>query len=221
MGGARVEWKDGVSMQDRTRAVGQVWNAVARWFGVAVTLSLFTAAAAASTSTVYANTTTPLLATAGGSSQGDVLPGTPLTVLGSSGSDIHVQIEGWVVKGSASVLFEGIGQHTVLATFTSSGKLGDKVLTTKKDAYGTTWQQMTFTGWVAQNATVAKVATVWKKAENLYDSRCSACHALHNPNEFTANQWPGILKVMGQNASLDQQDLNLVTRYLQAHAKAQ
>ena len=208
-------------MQERTGAVGFVGGSIAAWVLVTAALALGAAASAQSTSTIYAATTTPLLAAAGGASQGSVMPGTALGVLDASGGDTHVQIQGWAIKGSASVVFQDVGLHVVLATLDAKAEAGLKVVKTKEDDYGTTWEQVVLEGWVATKDTASSVDTVWKAAESLYDSRCSACHALHDPGEFTANQWPGILKTMGQNASLDQQTLNLVTRYLQAHGKSQ
>lgn len=208
-------------MHERRGAVGFLGGKIVTWVVIAVGLTLLTSAAAQSAKTIYANTTAPLLAAAGGKSSGSVLPGTPLTVLGTSGADSHVQIDGWVIQGSATVVFQDVGLHVMLVTLDASAKVDFKVLKTQKDAYGTTWQHVDLDGWVATKDTASSIDTVWKAAENIYDSRCSACHALHDPDEFTANQWPGVLKVMGQNAALDQQDLNLVTRYLQANAKSQ
>lgn len=61
--------------------------------------------------------------------------------------------------------------------------------------------------------------TVWRHAAKLYQTRCSACHAVHKPTEFTANQWPEILKIMAKNAALQPADLALITEYLQTHAR--
>ncbi len=193
-----------------------------RWLVVLVAAASLAAASAQSATTVYADTTTPLQATAKSAPVvGSVMPGTPLAVQGTSGGASHVQLSGWVIKGSETVLFEDVGLHAVLAIFDASAKLPMKIVKTQKDSYGTVWEQVHVGGWVATKATTAKIATVWTKAETLFQSRCSSCHALHEPNEFTANQWPGVLKTMGQNAALDKQELNLVTAYLQAHAKPQ
>ncbi|HKI59391.1 MAG TPA: hypothetical protein VKA00_09265 [Trueperaceae bacterium] len=208
-------------MQERTGLLVSHRSALWRWLAAATAVFSLTAASAQAATTVYADTTTPLQAAAADPQVGSVMPGTPLTVLGTSGAQSHVQLAGWVIKGSETVLFEGVGLHAVLATFDASAKVPMKILKTQKDSYGTVWEQVEVTGYVSTKATAPKQADVWNQAANLYQTRCSACHALHDPTEFTANQWPGVLKAMGQNAALDQQQLNLITAYLQAHAKAQ
>lgn len=208
-------------MQDRRRPFASHRLRLSRLLALLAAAAWLAAASAQAADTAYATTTTPLLAAASGSQIGSVRPGTPFTVLGSSGGEAHVQLSGWVVKGSETVLFEAVGLHAVLATFPDKSKVDMKVVKSKKDDYGTAWDQVQVTGWLASKATTDDVSTVWKKAENLYQTRCSACHALHQPDEFTPNQWPGVLKEMGKNAALDQQDLDLVTAFLQAHAKSQ
>ena len=41
------------------------------------------------------------------------------------------------------------------------------------------------------------------------------CHALHNINEYNANQWPSILKSMLSRTVMDKKDRFLVSQYLQ------
>jgi len=199
-------------------SVGRI---LSKWLAGLAALAIVTTAAAQAQTTMYANATTPLLASAGGTAQGTVTPGTAVTVLDTSGADSHVQLEGWSMQGSDTVVFKGVGERIVLLVLNGDAKADRKAGESKKDDYGSSWQQVTVTGWVATKDLASSADAVWKAGQQVYDTRCSACHSLHAPTEFTANQWPGILKAMGKNASLDQADLDLVTRYLQAHAKGQ
>ena len=43
---------------------------------------------------------------------------------------------------------------------------------------------------------------------------CSECHRQYWPVEYRTDEWPGILEVMGERASLSGEDLRSVTLYL-------
>lgn len=74
-------------------------------------------------------------------------------------------------------------------------------------------------GYVPSAGLTPDQESVWAAAKALFSKRCSACHALHHTTEFTANQWPTILKTMTKNAALQPDQAALVTQYLQTHAK--
>ena len=45
------------------------------------------------------------------------------------------------------------------------------------------------------------------------------CHPGHPSTEFTANQWPSIVKSMVTRTAMTKEENYLVTQYLQKHAK--
>lgn len=153
-----------------------------------------------------------------------VTPGTTLAVSGEpsgSASREQVSVQGWSPEGGESIIFQAPDLRVILARVEGSGVAERKVLGKKTDAYGTTWQHVTLSAWVEKSDVMDNVSAVWAPAQKLYEARCSSCHALHKPAEFTANQWPGVLTTMAKNAALDPAQTALVTRYLQAHARAQ
>ncbi len=60
---------------------------------------------------------------------------------------------------------------------------------------------------------------VWKLAFTLFSERCSMCHALPKTTTFTANQWPATLKVMTRRAAFSKKQADIVSKFLQYHAK--
>ena len=170
----------------------------------------------------YTSGTTPLYGQAQGQQVwGSLTPGTPVTPAGGGASLVQVTLDGWSLAGAGSVVYAMLGERIILATLTAGGTAGRKVVGESKDSYGNAWRHVEISGWVRKEALVPDVGVVWAAAEKLYDARCSACHALHEPTEFTANQWPPILHTMVKNAALDPEQAALVTKYLQMHAKPQ
>jgi trimethylamine-N-oxide reductase cytochrome c-type subunit TorC len=188
---------------------------------VIVGLLLTAATAGAQTvTTLYAATAAPLFRDGTGQQmEGSITPGTPVEVAANATqSFVAVTLRGWSQQGNATTLFAAPGQRIVLAQL-AAGEPAPKILATRKDAYDNVWNQVEIAGFVKADALVADQKTVWAKAEKLYSTRCSACHALHHPDEFTANQWPKILATMTKNAALQPAEAALVTQYLQSQAK--
>ncbi len=169
--------------------------------------------------TLYLSRQTDLLDAAGGTALASVAPGTMLTVLKHLNGQVRVELSGWSPEGGESYLFLDIGQRILVARLTSAGVAARKTVKQKDDDYESLWFDTRLTGWLPEAATTADVATVWKAGSALFHQRCTRCHALHRPTEFTANQWPAILKIMTVRAGLTGDDRALVIQYMQNHAK--
>lgn len=183
------------------------------------------AAFAAHAAMMFPSTSSLIYGDASGSSAvGMVTPGTPLAVekTDKSASRAQIELEGWSQKGGESVIFQQPGQRIIIARLDQPDKLAARTVTgEKQDSYGTTWEHVKLTAWVDESALVPKVSQVWDAGKQIYAAHCSTCHALHDPGEFTANQWPGEMRTMAPRAGLDAKAVLLVTRYLQAHARGQ
>jgi hypothetical protein len=127
-------------------------------------------------------------------------------------------LDAWTQQGADSTLFAAEGQRIVLATLADETPR-PRVLATAKDDYGNVWNEVELSGFVQQGGLTSDQGIVWAQAQALYSKRCSACHALHRTNEFTANQWPTILKTMTKSAALQPDQAVLITQYLQTHSK--
>lgn len=181
---------------------------------------------ASSPSVSFANSIVPMYANMDDATQiGSITPGTAVSQKhqdekSKTGRE-EISLSGWSTKGASSVIYSEIGQRIILATLDSTAFQHEKILNQRTDAYGAVWKQVLVTGWVDPTTFSPDIGSVWASAQDIYDARCSACHALHSPTEFTANQWPGILETMTQKAALSPADAALVTQYLQAHARSQ
>lgn len=62
-------------------------------------------------------------------------------------------------------------------------------------------------------------------AGKLFDATCSQCHALPDPKQHTADEWPAVVQRMTQNmesmgkSALDREALETILGYLQKHAR--
>ena len=163
---------------------------------------------------MFAGANTPVLDAAGGKNVGTLAPGAAVSVSGQSGSSTHVTVSGFAAAGSPATLFTSADKHiVVLSKFT-----GHAVPGATQSVAGTTYTAVTADGWVATNALVADVATVWKSASDMYAQKCGSCHSLRPANSYSANQWPAIMKTQADNAGLDPGQTALITTYLQVQS---
>ncbi len=176
------------------------------------------AAAAGSGEPRYVTTAAPLKS-ADGTALATITIGTEVAVTGDQGDSADVLIDGWSMDGAPSVIFLSTGQRIPLASLTDEGQQAREVVETKTDDYGTEWQHVNLNGSVASSDLGPDSGGLWSDGESLYAASCSACHALHSPDQFTANQWPGTLKSMLPMVSLTNEQLELMTKFLQYHAK--
>jgi hypothetical protein len=169
---------------------------------------------------LYAAGSVPLYAAAADhSAVATITPGTALQADGPAASGmLVVTVEAWSQDGADSTLFAAAGRRIVLARL-KDGAARPPVLATVTDPYGNVWHQVRLMGFAPTADLVPDQQSIWGKARALYSKRCSACHALHRTNEFTANQWPTILKTMSKNAALQPDQAALIIQYLQTHAK--
>ena len=188
--------------------------------GMAAPLLAAAAAPAAAGKTAYSSGTAQLRKDPGGAVVGTLTPGTPVSVIESRGTDAHVSVQGWSSAGSNTVVV-AVGQRIALANLSAPDQVQRQTGSQTKDSYGTVWTQVTISGWVAANALTADVQTVWTHGRQVYEAHCSTCHSLYAADQYTANQWPGNIQNMADRAGLSGDDLALVVKYLQTHAKTQ
>ena len=59
-----------------------------------------------------------------------------------------------------------------------------------------------------------------KQGNRLYTRKCSSCHALHKPSQYTAQQWhPILIKMFERSKVRDSTTKALITDYLVAKSK--
>lgn len=167
----------------------------------------------------YAKTLLSLRDLSDGTVIAEVWPGTELRILSHKGDNIEVEITGWSPAGGEQYLFKEMGERIRQAKMTKQAVPKRHVIAEQEDYYESIWQNVTIRGWVKQADTSDDIHAIWKQASELFYQRCTRCHAVHRSTEFTANQWPSILKIMTVRAGLSASNKALVTRFLQIHAK--
>ncbi len=186
----------------------------------AVQLSAAAAQTPVGASPLYTISTQPFrLENATEASAGTLLPTTEVVVLQRDGDVLQARINGWQQDNVKSVIYAAPGKRIISALLDESAINRLNTLSSKTDAAtGLVWHQVALDVWLTKNALIQDPQKIWQYASTLMTANCTGCHGLTALNHFNANQWIGVMKGMAPRTSLDQEQLRLLTQYVQKHA---
>ncbi len=171
---------------------------------------------------MYALSSTPImLGGAKGKEAGILKIGATVTPIKKQGDWYEIKVDGWEIKGLPSTVFAFKGIRIVKMELNQDGEKALKILKQLKDkTTGLVWKEVELDKvWVKASDLTTNSKKVWEKASKLFHQRCSMCHALPKSTQFTANQWPATLRVMTKRAALDKKQTEMVSLFLQYHAR--
>ena len=182
-------------------------------------LTMFLLVTCVQAKTQYVAKTLPTYSTAKDTkATGKVLPTTALEVLKVDGDKALVKLTGWNKGKMTRILYHSKGERIISAALSKKAKYEVKVLKTE-NVKDDQWSNVTITTWVDNKDITKDLKSLYAKAADLYEKNCGLCHATHPAKEFTANQWPSVVKGMLPRTPLSKEEALLVTQYLQKNAK--
>ncbi|WP_392439344.1 NapC/NirT family cytochrome c [Edwardsiella piscicida] len=183
------------------------------------------AAAAAKTPdgarTLYAISTQPffLAPQAGAHSDGSLMPSTEIRVLQRRGDMVEGELSGWQQNGVNQVIYAAQGKRILSALLGEAARKQVKVLSSDTDAAtGLVWHRVTLSIWLPKANLIGSEQPIWRYAADMMSANCTGCHGLTALDRFNANQWIGVVKGMASRTSLNEEQLRLLTQYVQKHA---
>ncbi|WP_460169632.1 hypothetical protein [Campylobacter concisus] len=146
---------------------------------------------------------------------------TPVEVVEKGDKTSKIKVSGVVSANYLAQLQRSVEDPEVFVAFDNESEANFKKVKDLEDDYGEVWYQADGVYEVPNDALGGNQKELYAKAKKIYEETCSACHRLHEPNSFTAAQWPANLSGMvdAKFVALDETDLNLVLKYLQHNAK--
>ena len=182
-------------------------------------LTMFLLASLVQAKTQYAETTLKAYSTAGDEKPaGKILPTTGFEVLKVEGDKVQVKLTGWNKGKMTRILYHSKGVRIIAGAFSKKAKYDLKVLSTEKIGKDT-WTNVTLTTWIENKNQTSDLKALYAKANNLFQTNCGLCHAYHPTEEFSANQWPAVIKGMRPRTPLSKEEGWLITQFAQKHAK--
>lgn len=169
--------------------------------------------------TTYTSSVKDLYETADSSkSNGRLLPTSKIKILEENGDKIKIEIEGYVKEDLNNAVYFSIGPRILVAGLSKNGNFDIKTILTSKDKDGVEWKKVSFTAYIKNDNLTKDLDALYSSAQEIYSNNCAMCHPAHPNNEYTANQWPSIIKSMINRTAMTKDENYLVTQYLQKHA---
>lgn len=146
---------------------------------------------------------------------------TPIEVLSSEGGVAKIKIKGVVSENYQLQIQKNMKEAEIYAIFANEAEANFKKGKKLEDDYGEIWYEAEGIYEISSDAVAKDAKSLYAEAKTNYEQICSACHRLHEPKSFTANQWPANLQEMinANYVALEGDELNLIIKYLQHNAK--
>ncbi len=175
----------------------------------------------ANATTLYAIATQPfwLSADIQQHNAGNLMPATELTVIKRQGDVLEAEVNGWQQDGVSEVFYAAKGKRILSVLSGEEARSKIRTLSTSTDAdTGLVWHKVALRIWLPKQQLIDNREQIWHYAAEMMSANCTGCHGLTALDRFNANQWIGVVKGMAPRTSLSQEQLRVLTQYVQQHA---
>lgn len=148
---------------------------------------------------------------------------TPLEIVADDGKMAKVKVKGVVNQNYQLLIQKSIQNGENYVKFADENPQNFTIVKELEDDYGEIWYEIEGEYAINSDAITSDIKVLYDRAKHIYEDSCSACHRVHEPDAFTPNQWPANIQSMIDlnYVIMQSDDLSLVTKYLQHHAKTE
>ena len=148
---------------------------------------------------------------------------TPVEIIKEKKGTSSIKIKGFRLEDYPQMVVRDMKRGELYVEFPEEDeKLASKsfkVLKNFEDDYGEVWQEVEGEFNIKSTFLTKDINALNKKAQSTYSQTCSMCHRLHEPHDFTVNQWPHQVESMMIEIPLEKKVKELIVKYLQHNAK--
>lgn len=150
---------------------------------------------------------------------GSLMPSAEIHVIKREGEMVEGEIKGWQQDGVSEAIYAAQGKRILSALVGEDARKTITSLNTVTDKEtGQIWHQVALRVWLPSASLIDDRQKIWQYASDLMANNCTGCHGLTALNRFNANQWIGVVKGMAGRTSLTEEQLRVLTQYVQQHA---
>lgn len=150
---------------------------------------------------------------------GNLMPSTPVNVVKREGDMVLVDVKGWQQDGVTEAFYAAQGKRILSVLLGEKAREQLKMLSTLTDQETSqVWHQVSLQVWLPKKNLIDDQEKIWRYASGLMSNNCTGCHGLTALERFNANQWIGVVKGMAGRTSLTQEQVRILTQYVQKHA---
>ena len=150
---------------------------------------------------------------------GNLMPGTEVNIVKRENGMMLAEVNGWQQDGVNEVFYAAAGKRILNVLLGEEAREQVKRLSNYTDPEThLVWHQTALQVWLPAGQLIDNQQKIWDYAASMMSANCTGCHGLTSLDRFNANQWIGVIKGMAPRTSLNQEQLRILTRYVQQHA---
>lgn len=149
---------------------------------------------------------------------GRLLPSAEVKMLGEKDGKVEVEISGWIEDGVPSAVYFAPNRRILVAGINKTTQYSFDSGKSVEDG-GKKWILIKAKFLTEKDGFSDDLDSMYKSAEEMYQTNCGICHKLHDKKEFNANQWPSMINSMLSRTAISKEESYLLIQYLQKNAK--
>lgn len=149
---------------------------------------------------------------------GRLLPSAEVKMLDEKDGKVEVEISGWIEENIPSAVYFAPNRRILVAGIDKKTTYNFDSGKSVEDG-GKKWIQIKAKFLTEKDGFSDDLDSMYKSAEEMYQTNCSICHKLHEKKEFNANQWPSMINSMLSRTAISKEESYLLIQYLQKNAK--
>ncbi len=149
---------------------------------------------------------------------GRLLPTAEVKMLGDLGDKVEIEISGWIEDGVPSAIYFAPNRRILVAGIDKKTQYKFDDGKSVEDG-GKKWIQIKAKFLTDKDGFSENLDSLYKSAEEMFNTNCAICHKLHDKKEFNANQWPSMINSMLSRTAISKEESYLLIQYLQKNAK--
>lgn len=149
---------------------------------------------------------------------GRLLPSVEVKILGEVEGKAQIEISGYIEEGVPSAVYFAPNRRILVAGIDKKTTYNFDSGESVEDG-GKKWILIKAKFLTEKDGFSDDLDSLYKSAEEMYQTNCSICHKLHEKKEFNANQWPSMINSMLSRTAISKDESYLLIQYLQKNAK--
>lgn len=145
---------------------------------------------------------------------GKLLPTNPVEILETKNGIVKFAVMGYQNPASPNIVYFTPKARILVVSFAKT-KMPKFEILAQEDGFN----KVKVIAYTKDGDWSSNLEQMFNTARTKFEESCGVCHPLHHPHTQVANRWPAFIKSMQSRTPLNQDEIWVITQYLQKHSK--
>ncbi|MBP3224754.1 MAG: cytochrome C [Campylobacter sp.] len=147
-------------------------------------------------------------------SVGRLMPTNEIKIIEADDKKVKFSLEGYQSAKAQNIIYFTDKARIISVAFSKQAKFDAEVLENLGE-----YNKVKITAYTSPDALETDLKAIFSTAKKNHEENCGTCHPLHRGETQVANRWPALIKSMQSRTPLSQDEIWVITQYLQKHSK--